>query len=87
MINEEINQAIKIIQEHNTSPERYYDFCGYSTLELMFYTYGIDSLKCFCKLNAFKYRMRVGKKTIDHGKDISKANYYEELWYKLDNII
>jgi len=40
--------------------------------------YGIDKYLAFCELNAFKYRMRAGKKQGNSAQqDIEKALWYE----------
>jgi hypothetical protein len=46
--------------------------------EMMFDCFGKEKFLAFCELNAFKYRMRAGKKpTSDASDDIKKALWYE----------
>ena len=57
-------------------------------IELMIAMYGEYEVMCFCKLNAFKYRFRAGKKPgFPFEEDIKKAEFYEdkymELWKKI----
>lgn len=51
-------------------------------LEMMKKLFPIQEVLAFCKLNAFKYRMRLGYKD-DAQKDIQKALQYEEIFRKL----
>jgi hypothetical protein len=51
-------------------------------LEMMKKLFPIQDVLAFCKLNAFKYRMRLGYKD-DAQKDIQKALQYEEIFRKL----
>ena len=60
-------------------------------IELMIAMYGEYEVMCFCKLNAFKYRFRAGKKPgSPFEEDIKKAEFYEdkymELWEKIKEI-
>lgn len=57
-------------------------------IDLMTAMYGEYEVMCFCKLNAFKYRFRAGKKPgSPFEEDIKKAEFYEdkymELWKKM----
>lgn len=47
-------------------------------IKMMETIFGIEETKIFCKLNAFKYRMRAGYKSEDIIKEINKALDYEE---------
>jgi len=51
------------------------------TWEMMVKIWGMEEFKIFCKLNAFKYRMRAAKKPegdMDKAiEDIKKALWYE----------
>jgi hypothetical protein len=49
-------------------------------IKMMENLFGIEEVKIFCKLNAFKYRMRAGYKTEDVTKEIKKALDYEERY-------
>ena len=52
---------------------------GYSkeTIEMMIAIYGAESVAIHCEINAFKYRMRLGKKV---GESISD-DLAKEKWY------
>lgn len=45
--------------------------------EMMIDIWGVDRFITFCEINAFKYRMRAGKKTKDPTVDLEKARWYE----------
>lgn len=49
-------------------------------IKMMETLFGIEEVKIFCKLNAFKYRMRAGYKKEDVTKEIKKALDYEERY-------
>ena len=70
-------------EELNNYKRSYYTFCDTECLDMMSKLFGKKEVAIFCKLNAFKYRMRVGKKTTNINsikEDLDKANYYEQLW-------
>lgn len=47
-------------------------------IEMMHRIWGREAVKVFCELNAFKYRMRAGKKdSLTVTEDIGKAAWYE----------
>ena len=47
--------------------------------EQMVALFGIDKYLAFCELNAFKYRMRAGRKPGQSSdQDIGKARWYED---------
>jgi len=53
------------------------------TFDIMLQEFGIEEVMSFCKLNAFKYRMRVGNKGQDEEsivRDVNKALRYEEKY-------
>jgi hypothetical protein len=52
--------------------------------EMMVTLFGKDEFKSFCRLNAFKYRMRAGEKTEDPTEDIAKAKWYENKLKELN---
>jgi len=52
--------------------------------QMMIACFGEEAYINFCRLNAFKYRMRAGKKpTSDASEDIKKAEWYEK---KMDEL-
>lgn len=71
--------------EKNFKDLEYYKFCGDSCLDYMIKMFGVEEVKSFCKLNAFKYRWRAGKKTTNSRLDINKAIEYEKYYASLCN--
>ena len=64
---EEINKAVY-------SPAHYNDY-DVECIEMMRRIWGDEQVAIFCKLNAFKYRMRLGHKdAID--QDLAKEQWY-----------
>tara|TARA_R100000654_G_scaffold65694_2_gene93623 strand:+ start:344 stop:703 length:360 start_codon:yes stop_codon:yes gene_type:complete len=62
----------------------HYKSGGKEVWEMMIDCYGLEAYINFCQLNAFKYRMRAGKKPNSTAQDdIKKAQWYEE---KIDMI-
>ncbi len=53
----------------------YYRSYGMEVLDMMEKIWGREAVKTFCKLNAFKYRMRMGRKD-DMGIDFDKEQFY-----------
>lgn len=51
-------------------------------IDQMIILFGTDDVITYCKVTAFKYRMRAGYKG-DAGEDISKAKWYEDKAKKL----
>ena len=69
----------------NVNPSHYKDG-DKEVWEMMIDVYGLDAYLNFCLLNAFKYRMRAGKKQgADYSDDIKKAIWYETQAKKLKN--
>ena len=58
-------------------PKHYTTLDGEQVIDLMRKLYGQEAVYHFCKLNAFKYRMRAGLKG-DPATDIAKAIWYED---------
>lgn len=51
---------------------------GTQTLDRMIAVFGVEAVINFCEINAFKYRMRAGKKENNPiEQDIKKALWYE----------
>ena len=61
----------------NVNPSHYKDG-DKEVWEMMIDVFGLEAYLSFCKVNAFKYRMRAGKKDgADYTDDIKKAIWYE----------
>lgn len=66
----------------------HYNHGGMETIDKMIKLYGIEKVKAFCELNAFKYRDRAGYKgNTDSAiaRDIRKAIWYENKYNELNN--
>lgn len=72
--------AAPLLDRSEIHPD-YYRSYGMEVLFMMEKIWGIEAVKTFCKLNAFKYRMRMGKKD-DMGVDFDKEQFY--LQYALN---
>jgi len=60
----------------NTPP--HYTDGRFEVIDMMQSVYGAKEVIIFCELNAFKYRMRAGKKDATKiEEDIKKASWYE----------
>jgi len=56
-------------------------------IEMMITLFGIEETKAFCKLNAFKYRLRCGNKDNNSiEQDINKAIWYENKFKELSKV-
>lgn len=66
--------AAPLLDRSEIHPD-YYRTYGMETLDMMERIWGREAVKTFCKLNAFKYRMRLGKKD-DMGVDFDKEQFY-----------
>lgn len=66
----------------------HYNHGGMETIDKMIKLYGIEKVKAFCELNAFKYRDRAGYKGNSDSaiaRDINKALWYENKLNELNN--
>lgn len=72
--------TVKVDKADNTiNPVHYQQPDGAQVLDMMLAVYGPEAVKQFCVLNAFKYRMRAGRKSKEAVEsDIAKAMWYEE---------
>jgi hypothetical protein len=60
------------------NPEHYKSYHK-ETWEMMIDIWGVDRYISYCEMNAFKYRMRLGKKPDQPiERDIEKAMWYEQ---------
>lgn len=66
----------------------HYNHGGMETIDKMIKLYGIEKVKAFCELNAFKYRDRAGYKGSSDSaiaRDINKAMWYENKLNELNS--
>ena len=71
--------------EQVNHPQHYTTY-DVETLDMMIRIWGIQETISFCKLNAFKYRMRAGHKD-NAQQDIDKALWYENKMKELSTCI
>jgi len=70
--------------ESSINPQHYVSVDGGSQVwEMMLDIYGEEDFLAFCRLNAFKYRMRAGKKGDNIEEDIKKALWYENKMHEI----
>ena len=73
----EANEEIAKKKETVDHPSHYQG--SYECIELMEAMFGTFEMMIFCKINAYKYRFRTGRKLgVDASEDIKKAEYYEK---------
>lgn len=65
-------------------PKHYNDF-DVEVIDMMIKIWGYEETMAFCKLNAFKYRMRAGLKH-DANEDLKKAEWYITKYHDLSDI-
>lgn len=82
MVNSEMKQGYT-----KTRPS-HYDSYGIQVLEMMELVFGKQATVDFCRLNAFKYRMRMGTKDNESfDDDLKKEQYYLEYAKQLEKNI
>ena len=69
--------------EQVNHPQHYTTY-DVETLDMMIRIWGTQETISFCKLNAFKYRMRAGHKD-NAQQDINKALWYENKMKELSS--
>jgi hypothetical protein len=68
-----------LTEEDQINPKHYKDnLFGKELQYVIIDIFGEEEYKIFSKINAFKYRMRAGKKTDKIEQEIGKAMWYEE---------
>ena len=67
----------------NPDSKHYEMIGGVQAIELLEAMYTVDELMAWAKLNAMKYRLRIGDKD-DPEKEIAKIKTYEAYWRYLD---
>ena len=93
-MNRNLNRRIHPIAEADgLSPKKnivnhpqHYTTYDVETIEMMLRIWGVQETISFCKLNAFKYRMRAGHKD-NAEQDIKKALWYENKMKELSSCI
>ena len=78
----------KITNSSLVNHPSHYNHGGMETIDKMIKLYGIEKVKAFCELNAFKYRDRAGYKGSSDSaiaRDIHKALWYENKLNELNS--
>jgi hypothetical protein len=77
---DELRKQVEIDLEEKYPPQvdhpNHYNQQDKEVIDMMLDIYGEEDVIAFCRLNAFKYRMRAGHKG-DATQDIEKALWYE----------
>lgn len=66
-------------------PNHYNDF-DVEVIDMMMRIWGYEETISFCKLNAFKYRMRAGLKN-DAYEDLKKAEWYINKYHEISSTL
>lgn len=69
--------------EDNVNHPSHYAGGGIECIDAMIAAYGIEAVKQYCKLNAFKYQWRFDKK--NGNEDILKCQWYQNKYMELSN--
>ena len=83
-----IYRAMEEAVNNGVNHPSHYNHGGMETIDKMIKLYGIEKVKAFCELNAFKYRDRAGYKgSSDNAiaRDINKALWYENKLNELNS--
>lgn len=67
-----------------TNPAHYGNGKGFECIDVMLQQFGAEEVKTFCKLNAFKYLFRLGRKG-DPMVDAGKAQWYIARYMRMLN--
>ena len=54
-------------------------------IDAMISAYGVEEVRTFCKINAFKYLWRLGRKD-DEIQEIGKISWYLNKYMELNNL-
>ena len=79
-----IAEADGISPKNLVNHPQHYTTYDVETLDMMIRIWGVQETISFCKLNAFKYRMRAGHKD-NAQQDINKALWYENKMKELSS--
>lgn len=78
---EDNNKKVKEMENDPVNHPNHYSSGGIDCIDAMIAAYGKESVKQFCKCNAFKYQWRFDKK---NGKeDLDKAQWYQNKFLEL----
>lgn len=72
------------VLEKQVNPIHYGSGKGFECIDVMLQQFGAEEVKAFCKLNAFKYLFRLGRKG-DPMVDAGKAQWYIARYMRMLN--
>ena len=82
---EEINDTCDNSYEHVNHPQHYNNY-DKEVIDMMIDIWGPKETAIFCKLNAFKYRMRMGTKPDNNiSQDLNKEKWYLNKYHELNS--
>ena len=71
-------------QKDNVNHPNHYNAPKHECIDEMIAMFGVEDVKAFCRLNAWKYRYRAGVKDGEEKeKDLAKADWYIEILMEL----
>ena len=83
MENLKVIDGVGELKEDNVNHPSHYASGGIECIDAMIAAYGIEAVKQYCKLNAFKYQWRFDKK--NGNEDILKCQWYQNKYMELNN--
>lgn len=66
----------------NINHPKHYETGKFECIDVMIEVFGIEAVKSYCKINAFKYLYRTDRK--NGSEDIGKANWYLNKYLELE---
>jgi hypothetical protein len=90
ILNEATNNIVndKSMEYENVDHPTHYNNYDVEAIDMMEKIWGPEETAIFCKLNAFKYRMRMGTKPDNSiQQDLKKEHWYIEKYHELKNKI
>lgn len=83
---EKVKESVNLKTEYDYINPNHYKTGGKEVIDMMVDVWGKELVIAHCEMNAFKYRMRVGKKPNQPiEQDIKKAEWYENKAKELRN--
>ena len=74
----------KVLAKETVNSPKHYNTYDLEVIDMMIKIWGIDTIKLFCQINAFKYRMRLGHKN-NISEDLAKEQWYLNKYKELCN--
>ena len=78
------SETRKELDKDNVNHPNHYNAPKHECIDEMIAVFGVEDVKAFCRLNAWKYRYRAGAKDGEEKeKDLAKADWYIEILMEL----